>query len=355
MKSPTRIAVLSAAAMTVLAAGSASAQTVTVSNGAMRINTSAYATNQQMEIRIGPVAGQVRLFGVIGAPSTTYNGITSIDLTTGPRDDYVEFRIFTGNAPRIRASTGLGNSDVKVLYELASSITTATSTVAVIGGPGNDKVAFGVHSFARNFYANWNTQQGIGDNESIATIDSPESSQVMSVAFNALGGSGKDNHEIEVKSRAASIVLNSRSTTGANNDSSIVKVDTSGAGTLRATTYASLGDGVDVFELTNISRGGPAFFYGNLNGGAGNDVIKFSSEASGQIFTTFNGSLGNDEIDFFAKGVVTGTPRLLGEGGNDKLKLVVDGPRVASPFIDGGPGYDIAQGFGTIINCEEVN
>jgi hypothetical protein len=355
MKSTAKTAILSAAALTLLAAGSASAQTVTVSNGAMRINTSAFATNQQMEIRVGPIAGQVRLSGVIGAPSTTYNGITSIDLTTGPRDDYVEFRIFTANAPRIRATTGLGNSDVKVLYNLPSSVALASSTVAIIGGPGNDKVFFGVHSFARNFYANWNTQQGIGDNETIASIDSPESSQVMSVAFNAVGGSGKDKHEVEVKSRAASIVLNTRSTTGANNDSSIVKVDTSGAGTLSATTYASLGDGVDVFELTNISRGGPASFYGNLSAGARNDVIKFTSEASGQIFTTFNGSLGNDEIDFFAKGVINGTPRLIGEAGNDKLKLVVDGPRVASPLINGGPGYDIAQGFGTIINCEEVN
>ncbi len=138
-----------------LIAGTAAGQSVTVSGGAMTINTSAYATDQHMEIEVGPVTGEVRLSGVLGAPATQYFGISSIDLTAGPRNDYVEFRIFTGDAPAITASTGTGNSDVKVLYELASSIMDASSSVTVIGGAGADKAFFGVHSFARAFAANW--------------------------------------------------------------------------------------------------------------------------------------------------------------------------------------------------------
>ncbi|MBL0921155.1 MAG: hypothetical protein IBJ10_03390 [Phycisphaerales bacterium] len=57
----------------------------------------------------------------------------------------------------------------------------------------------------------------------------------------------------------------------------------------------------------------------------------------------------------FFKGTVTGAPRLLGGNSNDELKIVVDGPRVCTPFLDGGPGFDKAIGFGTIINCEDIN
>lgn len=349
---------LSAACLLATAVGTVSAQTVTVSSGAMTINTSAYATDQQMEIEVGPVPGEVRLSGVIGAPASQYFGITSIDLTTGPRNDTVLFRVFTGDAPAITASTastGAGNSDVKVIYNLGSSIMDASTSVSVAGGTGEDKVAFEVVSFARAFAASWSTNQGAGTNETIASIDSPETSQLMSVSLVSLGTSGIDKYELEVKSNAASINLNASPNTGAGQDSAIVKVDTLGAGTTNVATLVSLGAGIDVFELTNISRGGAANFSGSVNGGADNDTLKFSSEASGRVLMGFHGALGNDNIDFFAKGSVTGRPRLLGAGGNDELKLVVDGPRLATPFIDGGAGYDRAFGFGTIINCEDVN
>lgn len=335
--------------------GTATAQSVTVSGGAMTINTSAYATDQHMEIEVGPVTGEVRLSGVPGATTTVYYGIASIDLTAGPRNDYVEFRIFTGDAPAITAATGAGNSDVKVLYQLDSSIMDASSSVSVAGGTGEDKVFFGVHSFARAFAANWTTNQGAGTNETIASIDSPEASQLMSVSLASTGTTGIDKYELEVKSNAAAISLNASPNTGAGEDSAIVKIDTLGAGTTNVATLVSLGAGIDVFELTNTSRGGAANFSGSINGGADNDTMKFSSEASGRVLMGFNGALGNDNIDFFAKGSVTGRPRLLGAGGNDYLKLVIDGPRLSNPYLDGGAGFDIAFGFGTIINCEQVN
>lgn len=355
MKRCTLVGVSSIAGLLSLLAGTASGQSVTVSGGAMTINTSAYATDQQIEIEIGPVPGEVRLSGVLGAPATQYFGISSIDLTTGPRNDAVEFRIFTGDAPAITASTGAGNSDVKVLYELASSIMDASSSVTVTGGTGEDKVFFGVHSFARAFAANWVTNQGAGTNETFAAIDSPEASQLLSVSLASTGTSGIDKYELVAVSNAASINLSASPTTGGGNDSAIVTVDTLGPGTVNVATLASLGAGVDLFELNNISRGGPANFSGSVNGGADSDTIKFSSEANGRVLMAFNGALGNDNIDFFAKGNVTGRPRLLGAGGDDYLKLVVDGPRLATPFIDGGAGFDIAFGFGTIINCEQVN
>ncbi|QYK48151.1 MAG: hypothetical protein KF838_15330 [Phycisphaeraceae bacterium] len=355
MKRSHGIAGIVSAALLASLAGTSMAQTVTVSGGAMTINTSAFATDQQMEIEVGPVPGEVRLSGVIGAPATQYFGITSIDLTAGPRNDYVEFRIFTGDAPAITANTGAGNSDVKVIYNLGSSIMDASSSVSVTGGTGEDKVLFEVVSFARAFAANWVTNQGAGTNETVASIDSPEASQLMSVSLSSTGTGGKDTYDLSVKSNAASINVNASPNTGAGNDSAIIAIDTLGTGTLNLATLASLGAGIDVFELTNVSRGGPANFSGSVNGGADADTIKFSSESNGRVLMTFNGALGNDTVDFFAKGSVTGRPRLLGAGGDDYLKLVVDGPRLATPFIDGGAGYDRAFGFGTIVNCEEVN
>ncbi len=355
MKRFNLVGFLGVAGTLAMVAGTTQGQSVTVSGGAMTINTSAYATDQHMEIEVGPVPGEVRLSGVLGAPATQYFGISSIDLTAGPRNDYVEFRIFTGDAPAITASTGAGNSDVKVLYELASSIMDASSSVTIVGGAGEDKAFFGVHSFARAFAANWVTLQGAGTNETFGSIDSPEASQLMSVSLASTGTTGIDKYELEVKSNAAAINLNASPNTGAGNDSAVVKIDTLGTGTTNAATVATLGAGVDVFELTNISRGGPANFSGNVNGGADSDTIKFNSEANGRVLMAFNGALGNDNVDFYAKGTVTGRPRLLGAGGDDYLKLVIDGSRVATPFIDGGAGFDIAFGFGTIINCEQVN
>lgn len=355
MKRSHGIVCIACAALLASLAGTSMAQTVTVSGGAMTINTSAFATDQQMEIEVGPVPGEVRLSGVIGAPATQYFGITSIDLTAGPRNDYVEFRIFTGDAPAITANTGPGNSDVKVIYNLGSSIMDASSSVSVTGGTGEDKVLFEVVSFARAFAASWVTNQGAGTNETVASIDSPEASQLMSVSLSSTGTGGKDTYDLSVKSNAASISVSASPNTGAGNDSAIISIDTLGPGTLNLATLASLGAGIDVFELTNVSRGGPANFSGSVNGGADADTIKFSSESNGRVLMTFNGALGNDTVDFFAKGSVTGRPRLLGAGGNDYLKLVVDGPRLATPFIDGGAGVDRAFGFGTIVNCEEVN
>ncbi len=355
MKHCSYAAALSAAGLLALVAGAASAQTVTVSGGTMTINTSAYSEDQEMEIRVGPTAGQVRLFGVIGAPSTTFTGITVIHLTTGPRNDYVEFRIFSAVAPRITARTGAGNSDVKVLYQLGSGVGNATSTVTVIGGTGNDKVLFDVYSFAQSFVANWSTQQGAGDNETVGVTDSPNASNRMSVSLSSVGTTGKDKYDLNVKSRAANIVVNASPTTGGSDDSAIIKIDTTGSGTTTAALAVLLGDGGDVFELTNVSRGGPANFSGTVNGGAGDDELKFSSEANGNVNMTFNGAAGKDKVDFFAKGNVRGRPRLLGGTGDDSLKLVIDGPELANPYFDGGPGYDIAQGFGTFVNCEEIN
>ena len=72
------------------------------------------------------------------------------------------------------------------------------------------------------------------------------------------------------------------------------------------------------------------------------------------VSTTYFGA-DADLIDFALKGTITGRPRLLGGTGNDELKIAVDGPRSADPFIDGGPGFDKAFGWGTIINVEDIS
>ncbi|MBX3362016.1 MAG: hypothetical protein KF705_11360 [Phycisphaeraceae bacterium] len=200
------------------------------------------------------------------------------------------------------------------------------------------------------------TNQGAGTAETVASIDSRGVSEAMSVSLSSTGTSGWDTYDLSVRIKTPLPSTSTRARTlvrGMTPRSS--RSTRSGTGTLNLATLASLGAGIDVFELTNVSRGGPANFSGSVNGGADADTIKFSSESNGRVLMTFNGALGNDTVDFFAKGSVTGRPRLLGAGGDDYLKLVVDGPRLATPFIDGGAGYDRAFGFGTIVNCEEVN
>lgn len=296
-----------------------------------------------------------RKFGVDGISSDfVFTGITEIDVTTGSNQDFLRVRFFTPVCPELSIDTGAGLSDVIVRYELTDARPAATNVI-VTGGSTHDKVDFQVESLASSFTADWNVQHGAGNNESKASINSPENSQRMDVSLITATGTGLDVYDVNVISAAATLLLDIRNNAGGGNDGSYVQVQELRSATTTVRFAQNLGGGDDTFDSTIIKVGGTARVNGSVAGAAGLDTLKLVLEGNGVINATLNGGAGSDSLDVFAKGNITGTPRQLGGDGNDFLKLVIDGPRTATPFFDGGPGYDEAIGFGTFVNVEKIN
>ena len=327
-----------------------------VAGGVLLISTN--NAQQQIEFNVGPVPGEVTVSGVSTIPSgQVFTGVTAIDLTTGRAQDYVEFRIFTAAAPSIRVNTGLGNSDVKFIYDLPFSTEAASSLVEVFGSSGEDKVDFLVESRAASFAAEWSVNAGANNNEITASVNSPELSDSLAINLNGTATTGVDKLELAVIHNAASAEINFGGALGGNTDFASLIVDgLDGALTADTALNVDLGTGIDGANVEIISRGGEYNTSGQILGGDGGDTLVFKQEEGvGTVDLTLDGGAGNDLLDMFMKGQISGTPRLLGGAGNDELKLVVDGPQLATPFLDGGAGFDIAIGFGTIVNVEQIN
>ncbi len=311
---------------------------------------------QQIEIEVGPLPGEVRVFGISGIPSgDTFVNVASISLTTGRAQDYVEFRVYSTSVPPITVNTGAGLSDVKFIYFTPETLETVSTSVTVIGGTAADKVDFLVESLAAGFSANWTVQAGAGDNETKVTTLASQPSELMSITLAGTYGNGFDKIEVGGVVDAATATLNLSGSLAGGEDFVGVALEQLGLGAINASYNLDLGAARDAADITLIGRGGLATQSGSIRGGAQDDTLVYKVEADGDANVTLDGGDGNDYVDFFGKGNVTGTPRLLGGLGNDELKLVIDGPQIATPFIDGGAGFDIAIGFGTIVNCEQIN
>lgn len=322
--------------------------------GLLQITTT--NAQQQIEVTIGPAPGEVQVNGVSGLGSNTdFTGVTAIQLTTGRAQDYVEFRILSTVVPSILLNTGLGNSDVKVIYQLPESPDSVDTMVTVNGNSANDIVNFLVESRAAAFAAQWTVNGGAGTNEILASVNSPEASDTLSINLNGTTTLGLDKLELAVIHNAAQVDLALTGSLGANQDFASLIVDGLGPAQTNTAMNLDLGTGLDAASIEIISRGGDASTSGQVRGGDSTDTVVFKQEGDGSVNVTLDGGNGNDLLDMFMKGLVEGTPRLLGGAGNDELKLVVDGPQIATPFIDGGPGFDIAIGFGTIVNVEDIN
>lgn len=322
--------------------------------GVLQIRTS--NASQQIEVQVGPAAGEVRVFGVDGISSgAIFRDITFIDLATGSGEDYVEFRIFATQIPEILVNTRANNSDVKFIYDIPQTPAFVSTVATVRGGAGNDKVAFEVLSDADSFDATWDVRHGNGDNESFASVKSENPTSLLAINFLHAAGLGQDKYETQIISGAAQLDLTLLGRLGAGNDSALFGIDEKLPGVATVDFNFNLGAGFDTAEAITVLRGGTATLTGAMRGGDGDDSLKLLLEGNGTSNVVLDGGLGNDTMDSEYKGTVAGRPRLLGGDGNDYLKIVADQPGAMNPFIDGGAGFDEAIGFGTIINVEKVN
>ncbi len=347
------------------AAGTASAQLDSVfadgwlDDGVNPASTLVLTTNneqQQIEVEVGPQPGEVRVYGIDGIPSgTLFTGVTAIDLTTGRAQDYVEFRVYATVIPSIRVDTGAGNSDVKFIYFLPFSVAPVVSDVEVVGNAANDKVGFEVFNDADDITMNWVVKHGSGDNEVTVNIDSQEPTGAIAMNLFSTSGTGQDKLEANVISGAGVLDVTFGGRMGAGNDTAKLTIDEKFPGSATVFFDLNMGGGNDDADAVVVLRGGTANLFGAIAGGNGHDVLKLLLEGDGSSRVRLVGGAGNDYLDSEYKGRVTGAPRLLAGDGNDFLKIVADQPGAMKPYLDGGPGYDEAIGFGTIVNVEKIN
>jgi hypothetical protein len=310
---------------------------------------------QQIEIEVGPLPGEVTVFGIPAIPSGfTFPNVSNLSLRTGLAQDFVEVRFLGDTAPDTTINTGAGNSDVVLRYFTPAAAQSA-SNVRIIGGAGNDKATIEVISEADTFAANWIVEQGNGNNEVFATVQSTAASTSLSASLTQLGGTGIDIANFNVISAASALNLAFNANQGRGNDSAIVTIDGLGPATTTLALDILQGDGADVTEALAVTRGGTTAFSGRVLGENGIDTIKTLLEGDGSTSLLLDGGASADVIESEYKGAVTGAPRLNGGTGNDVLKIVADQPALLAPTLDGGLGFDIGIGFGTFISVESIN
>ena len=311
-------------------------------------------SQQQIEFVIGPAAGQVKVVGINGGSEQNYTGVNTINLRTGTNLDVVTFQIRTPNVPQINVDTGFGDSDVKFIYEIPSS-NVAQSNVNVLGGSGDDKVAFEAKVLARTFNAQWNVRSGSGTNEVVAKTEHFGNAEATNVLVDAVTGAGFDKLSFETTSQARRQELRLLGSLGEGEDNALFKFDGVRAATTKVQSNLDMGGSKDQSEMIVVSRGGRIEVSADTRGGAGDDVLKMLLEGSGDAEVAQIGGSGDDYLDIELSGGIGGRARQIAETGDDFLKYVVTGPRRFQPTMDGGAGFDQGLGFGRVTSIEEFD
>ncbi|HLP83328.1 MAG TPA: hypothetical protein VK157_03175 [Phycisphaerales bacterium] len=318
------------------------------------LNLATNNSQQQIELVIGPATGQVKVVGINGGSEQNFSGVNTINLRTGTNLDVITFQIRTPNVPQINVDTGLGDSDVKFLYEIPSS-NVAQTRVNVLGGPGNDKVAFEAKVLARTFNAQWVVRSGSGTNEVVAKTEHCGNADATNVILDTVTGAGFDKLAFETTTEARRQDLRLTGSLGEGEDNALFKFDGVRAATTKVQSTLDLGGSKDQSEMIVVSRGGRIEVNADTRGGSGDDVIKTLLEGTGDAEIAQIGGTGDDYLDIEFSGVIGGRARQLAETGDDFLKYVVTGPRRAQPTMDGGAGFDQGLGFGRVTNIEEFD
>ncbi|MDL1903272.1 hypothetical protein FBT69_00465 [Synechococcales cyanobacterium CNB] len=98
----------------------------------------------------------------------------------------------------------------------------------------------------------------------------------------------------------------------------------------------------------------------DLTTGRAQDYVEFRVYATVIPGIRVDTGAGNSDVKFiyflpFSVAPVVSDVEVVGNAANDFLKIVADQPGAMKPYLDGGPGYDEAIGFGTIVNVEKIN
>lgn len=338
--------------------GSLHAQTVvTVSGG--QLSLTSLDGDQNVRIEVGPLAGQVLVYGFPGIPdATAYSGISSVVIKTGAGNDQVAVDAQTPANFTVAIDAGAGELSNSVQWNVLPSAVPVTSRLSLVAVPGPNQFSTIVFDNDAQF--------------STIAVDSRAATEVSTsilsvdptTRLNVVLGGAAAKTTLGVESRAA--VLNVTSS-GAHADvqnqvlHSIKQLD---PGIVNLRTNIRLGNVQDLLEYLVAAPGSNVTVRGQIRGAGGNDLLLVKAEAatvtSGLVI---GGEAGSDELVFDVLGGFQLTPafrtQLLGGTEDDLLTLQTDSAILGSglpndqvPLIDGGPGFDLYKAFGEIVNCE---
>jgi hypothetical protein len=403
---PSTLAAVLAGA-TLLTAPSASAQ-VTVANGILTINAPAGGLNSK--IIAGPAPGTVQLLQVPGARNgQRLSGIRGVRVMSGAGPDNLEFEI-TQNTPfEVFADTGAGNSDIKVKWLVPISTSPVNPRVTLRQGAGTKKVWLDFESRAETVDLDWTVQgSGTGTGEAKALIafqpgslrssadlvfnmgtgvdkldlvvDSKSddlklglvsraaemvTTQVIAndpgtnldIAYDVIGTARPNFNELLIDSAISNVSIDYLVDGGAQTDEIKFTLNQVAPGNVVSRIDVDAGLGLDKIEFNVAGQPSALTATGLIQGGAGNDEIKFMSEWDTTSDLFIAGGDGHDLLLAEIKGALSSTEsnplRLFGGAGNDHLLLKADGGVLGlPPLLDGGTGTDSVAGPGTILNAE---
>jgi hypothetical protein len=347
------------AAATLLAGGTAGAQTtVSQLNGRLALTTPATGA-QNVKVEVGPAAGAARVFGFPGlADGTTFNGVLALRLATGSGPDQVELDVQAPQSLDVQVDTGAGDAITLVKWKVLAGVDRAAIGLDIDSIAGGTQLAsIEVDSEVRDLAVTIDTGNA---REVSAKVLSDDQSDFLGVRFTATA----PKTAVEVTSAAASADLDFLGTHPAGFNEVKYSVAQTRPAALAVHWDVTLGGGADTFEGKIAAPGSTVTMTGTVRGGGDNDLLLVESDASATVTgLTLNGGAGNDQLGQIVKGYFqlsqTLRATLLGGGGDDALVLTTDTairgtglPNDQVPLVDGGLGFDLYNAFGLIRGCE---
>lgn len=310
-----------------------------------------------LSIRFLQVAGEVEVFGVPGTPEgTLFTGVTKLDLKTLAGTDIVDLQILSATVPELLVDTGVGESQVGVLFNVPSSLALVSSVATITGGPDKDTVLLDITTASANVALNWAVAAGDGPNETNVKYSTNVGGGSSLLNWRYTGGAQEDKVLLDIVSAADSIGVGALVNTGASNDEFLVKVSGDSNTVAALSVLGRLGAGGDT-ALVDVTNVGQTIVRGGIDAGEGNDTLEYITSSSLRGSPVLYGAGDNDTLKFTVNGsLLAGSqPRIIAGDGNDDVSMLVWGSLLGSPFSDGGAGFDYFRGVGTRINFEEIN
>jgi hypothetical protein len=317
------------------------------------------AAYQNVRLEVGPVTGEVRVYGFPGiSDGTSFSGITSALVKTGGGNDQFALDALTFGDFAVAVDTGAGELSTSVQWKVGVSAAPVASTfdLVSIAGPNQFANVEFVNDAAKATFA----ARVVCATSSTTKVLSVDPTDTLGVSY---FGSAV-NTTLEVTSRAQALNVAARGSHTAIGNSVKYTINQNEPAPVNFATGLALGPGNDSLELLVNAPGSPLTLTGIVRARGGDDLLLVvPTAASTTSGLALGGEAGADQLTFDVKGAFQLSPtlrtRLLGGAGNDLLTLQTDSAIVGSglpndlvPLIDGGADFDLYKAFGEIVNCE---
>lgn len=319
-----------------------------------------YNVPTNAKIIVGPLAGQVQVFGLPDiVDGTLYSNIAAIDWRSGPADDHVAIEVTQAADFDVRVDTGAGQSQVDVKWIIpAGAPAGATPSVHIAAATGLKKIQMQLESFAASTNFAWTQSLGNGDAEVKGEMQFKQGSQQARGLMDLQFGAGLSKAELMVDSEAQNLVMDIRPRNVQELSTKVLGDDPSASATVNFSPVGVAGGSKMAFEMVTMAQA--VSLGGSMSGGAGMDELLYSfvSLVNAQVGVNLTATTGDgmDKINLGFKGLPGTRFNLAGSvnagAGDDEALLLGEGLVTGTLRLDCGPGTDKAIGFTATTACE---